>query len=154
VGGARSESPSVPVEHPASLAEVAFEDEVPDEVSDHAALLGGLLLAQNWDPEVDLPPVPTAPPPAPEIADADSDDHACGAPDDEPHQLPVVDPIVTVRGIQQRLAALGWLRDPVTGVLDEATVAAVKQLQETAGLAMTGLPDGPTRAALIARYGW
>ena len=65
MGGARSESPSVPVEHPASLAEVAFEDEVPDEVSDHAALLGGLLLAQNWDPEVDLPPVPTAPPPAP-----------------------------------------------------------------------------------------
>ena len=65
--------------------------------------------------------------------------------------LPPLMPDFTVRGIQQRLAALAYFEGEETGRLDEETVAALGQFQTDAGLEPTGFPDPTTRAVLARR---
>lgn len=145
----------MPVARPATIGEVVFEDDLPDELDDRLVLLGGVLLATGWDAEVELADLPV-PSPALEVDDPDDPGgSACGAPveraDDE---VDLFEPVVTVTGIQQRLVRLGFHDGPPTGVLDAETRAALWRLQAAASLPATGLPDGPTRDALVARFGW
>ncbi|MCL2136532.1 MAG: peptidoglycan-binding protein [Coriobacteriia bacterium] len=53
----------------------------------------------------------------------------------------------TITTLQTALVTLGF-RCPVTGVIDEATQAAIKDFQSNVLLAVTGLPDEATMAAI------
>lgn len=153
----RSATESLPtaVERPATIGEVAFEPHVPAEIDDRLVLLGGVLLAAGWSADVDLEDVPAL---LPAESPGQVDDHEetrCGAPGDpSPDDAPAVEPVVTVVGIQQRLAWLGYYEGVATGLLDPGTRDAIARLQTAASLRPTGLPDGPTRDALVARFGW
>jgi uncharacterized surface protein with fasciclin (FAS1) repeats len=53
-----------------------------------------------------------------------------------------------VAALQADLATLGFYTGPVDGIYGPLTVEAVKALQESAGLLVTGLVDRPTQAAM------
>jgi hypothetical protein len=150
-----TESLAIVVDRPATIGEVAFEGDVPREIDDRLVLLGGVLLAAGWSAEVDLEDAPALlPAESPGHADGDGE-ASCGGPDAPSlDEAPTVEPVVTVVGIQQRLAWLGYYDSVPTGVLDAATRDAIHRLQIASNIKPTGLPDGPTRDALVARFGW
>lgn len=143
------------IEDPATFAEIAIGDGELDDVDDELALLGAVLLVSGWDPDVELLPVEEgvperAPDPPPEDGVP-----VCGADDeDDSDKRPVFSAIVTIRGVQERLAWLGWYHERCTGRIDPATQKALRAFQEAAKLPRNGLPDGATRDALAARIGW
>lgn len=69
--------------------------------------------------------------------------------DGEPILLGVglLDPIQSIRGVQQRLANLGY-RCAESGELDDATVEALRRFQEHCALEETGALDDATREKL------
>ena len=56
-------------------------------------------------------------------------------------------------GLQRDLTTLGYYTDTVDGVYGPATVAAVKALQDSAGLTQSGVVDPQTEAALAQQLG-
>lgn len=61
-------------------------------------------------------------------------------------------PIEDLTGIQQRLISLDFARPPASGVLDTATIAALREFQKAEGLDPTGAPDEETRKRLQERH--
>jgi hypothetical protein len=98
------------------------------------------------------PSVPSAPPtvaPAPAAPSSPT----TPAPDPSPTDEPTDDTDEeSVTWVQERLLAHGATVD-VTGVLDEATVAALRAFQESHGLTVTGSVTAETGAALAAAPG-
>jgi uncharacterized surface protein with fasciclin (FAS1) repeats len=58
-----------------------------------------------------------------------------------------------VSALQTDLATIGLYRGKIDGIYGPLTIAAVEQLQEEAGLEVTGLPDPATQRALAERLG-
>ena len=63
-----------------------------------------------------------------------------------------LDPIDELTGVQGRLASLGFPVE-VSGQLDEATGAAIRDFQRREDLDVSGEPDDPTRSKLQERFG-
>lgn len=68
-------------------------------------------------------------------------------------QLGALDPIDTLAGVQGRLRNLGHYLQSVDGELGPFTARALRNFQRVSGIAVTGLPDDPTIAALRVAYG-
>ncbi len=66
-----------------------------------------------------------------------------------PPPAPSID-VTTVRGIQARLAALGFDPGPIDGIDGPKTDAAIRAFQAARGLAVDGIVGPQTRAALLA----
>jgi type VI secretion system secreted protein VgrG len=64
-----------------------------------------------------------------------------------------VDPVDTVSGLTQRLAALGHYKGNPSTQLDEATSAALQAFQKAHGLGVTGKITTETTEAIVAAYG-
>jgi N-acetylmuramoyl-L-alanine amidase len=62
-------------------------------------------------------------------------------------------PCGTLRGVQQRLRALGYAIGRISEKLDPATIRALMQFQAENKLEETAEPDAPTRAKLEELYG-
>ena len=54
----------------------------------------------------------------------------------------------TICWIQQDLKNLGYYQGKITGIMDEATIKAIKAFQKDKGLKVDGIPGPKTRAAL------
>lgn len=67
---------------------------------------------------------------------------------ERPAPPPAAEGTAAVAAAQRALAALGYDPGPADGVLGPRTRAALAAFQRDRGLPATGLPDGPTRAAL------
>ena len=65
-----------------------------------------------------------------------------------------LDPIDTVRGAQARMHNLGLYKGEHSGNLDDATRAAIEQLQTIEKLPVTGKYDAATQKALAKIYGF
>ena len=93
-----------------------------------------------------------APVPAP--VDPNAPEPLCVAEhDDDGHEAPRFDLLGTIRGVQERLAWLGYEVD-VTGRLDAATERALSLFQEDAAVPISKYPDEATRTALARRTFW
>ena len=73
--------------------------------------------------------------------------------DEYPIQLGTVDPIETVKGVQERLNNLGYDCGEVDGILEDQTKAAITAFQKEHGLPKTGEPDEQTEAKLLDVHG-
>ena len=62
-------------------------------------------------------------------------------------------PDVDLRAAQDWLNYLGLPTGGIDGIAGQATTAALRSFQKSAGLAITGKPDAPTLAALKAKFG-
>ncbi len=81
---------------------------------------------------------------------SDHEHHDHGEDEDDAGPDPLL-PDWTVRGLQERLVRLDYLRGDPTGRMDRATKEALQALQREANLPDHGEPDPATRAALAAR---
>lgn len=66
--------------------------------------------------------------------------------------LRTLDPAREAKGIQARLANLGYYGGKVHGDLDAATIAAIEHFQRDHGLEATGQPDDATTKALSGHH--
>jgi len=64
-----------------------------------------------------------------------------------------LEPITTVRGIQGRLANLGFMPGPVDGIVGPLTTAAITAFQHGNDLDVDGIAGPQTRAKLKEQYG-
>lgn len=64
-----------------------------------------------------------------------------------------MDPIEEVSGVELRLTMLGFLKDPPAGALEGATLEAIHAFQRDKRLPVTGTMDQATIAALRDAYG-
>jgi hypothetical protein len=64
-----------------------------------------------------------------------------------------LDPVSEIVGVQQRLRNLGIYHAALSGLVDNATAAAIKTFQAIWQLEPSGQPDQPTRDLLVAANG-
>lgn len=64
-----------------------------------------------------------------------------------------LEPLTTIKGVQGRLANLGYMPGPVDGVVGRMTIAAIVAFQRSKGLEADGIVGPKTRAALKEEYG-
>jgi Putative peptidoglycan binding domain len=64
-----------------------------------------------------------------------------------------LDPVHTAKGVQARLANLGYRPGPIDGVFGPHTIRAIKAFQTALKLEVDGLVGPKTRAALQQEYG-
>jgi hypothetical protein len=67
-------------------------------------------------------------------------------------RLGELDPVETLRGVQQRLNNLGYPCGAEDGTLSEATAAALEAFQADYGLVVSGLGDEPTQQLLASLH--
>jgi len=60
-----------------------------------------------------------------------------------------LDPVTSIRGVQQRLGNLGFTCRNTGGELDESTMDALRRFQASVEIEESGLPDDATRDALV-----
>lgn len=65
-----------------------------------------------------------------------------------------LEPVHTAKGVQARLANLGYRPGPIDGVFGPLTIRAIKAFQTALGLKVDGLVGNQTRTALQKEYGF
>lgn len=64
-----------------------------------------------------------------------------------------LDPVTTVRGIQARLAQLGYKPGPIDGIIGSRTREAIRAFQKDNALVIDGIAGPATRSKLQEKYG-
>lgn len=142
---------------PASVLEGVPGDEPPD--AEHLRAWGQLAIglpAARLRTLLAMPTIEDKPfeTPTPEVASPNPSAPLCVAEHDDGGSLaPHFDLLGTIRGVQERLAWLGYKLD-VTGRLDVQTERALGLFQEDAAVPISKYPDAATRTALARRTFW